>query len=67
MRTYVDQRYLEERERFGLMATCEYCQHFDPPSGECSMKYPTEPHREALHQAAQDGDAVFYCKYFTVD
>lgn len=67
MRTYVDQRYREECQRFKLMATCEHCQHYAPPDRSCSLGFPTAPHRDEAHQAAKDGEPIWYCKYFTVD
>ncbi len=65
MRTYVDPRYLDERERFKLMATCEFCEHFSHGDKKCSLGFPNDMHREAAHQAALDGDAVLFCKYFS--
>ncbi len=67
MRTYVDSRFLAERERFRLLCTCECCQHFDPQDEFCSLGFPTAPHREAVHQRAREGEAILFCKYFTID
>ena len=64
MRTYVDQRFLEERERFALRATCERCQHFVTATETCSLDFPAAPHLDRVHARAQVGDAIFFCKHF---
>ncbi|MFH1807539.1 MAG: hypothetical protein ABIJ09_02245 [Pseudomonadota bacterium] len=67
MRTVVDQRYLDERARFDLRATCEHCEHFDTGHASCSLLFPVEPHREATHRRAAVGERVLFCKYFSID
>jgi hypothetical protein len=67
MRTIVDARYLDERQRFDLRATCEHCEHFDMRGQACSLLFPVAPHREAVHAAAREGDPVLFCKYFSID
>ena len=66
MRLFVDDRYLQDRARFALRATCDHCAHFDPDAERCSLDYPTAPHREALHQGLRDGDVLMFCKTFEV-
>ena len=67
MRTIVDQRYLDERERFGLRATCGACQHFDHRDTHCSLGFPVEPHLDQTHAQAQIGKSVMFCKYFEME
>jgi hypothetical protein len=64
VRLFVDPRYLEERARFSLRATCDHCAHFDTDHARCSLGYPTDPHREPLHQGLRDGDVLLFCKTF---
>ena len=67
MRTFVDARYLEERERFALRATCGHCQHFDRRRRACSLGFPSEPHQDETHARAQPGQAIMFCKFFEMD
>jgi hypothetical protein len=45
MRTFVDERLIEEVERYKLRYTCESCVHFDASFSRCSLGYPNEIHR----------------------
>jgi len=67
VKTFVDQRYLDEKQRFELRCACEACQHFAPTVDACSLGFPTEPHREGAHAAPAIGSCVLFCKYFEVD
>ncbi len=62
MRSIVDARFLEERERFRLRHACEDCMHFDASAGECAHGFPTEEHRRARVDAVTVGDEVVFCK-----
>jgi len=67
MRTYADRRYLEERERYKLRATCGFCQHFAPSEERCSLTFPIEPHRDETHARARPDQAIWFCKFFELD
>ena len=67
MRLFVDPNYLKQREQFAFKATCEHCVHFSPDDDACSLVFPAEPHREALHASFKDGDTLMFCKTFQVD
>jgi hypothetical protein len=53
--------FVEERARFGLRFTCEYCTYFHVERERCMHGYPNAEHREA-HQG-QAAELVF-CKEF---
>ncbi|MCD6497934.1 MAG: hypothetical protein J7M25_06450 [Deltaproteobacteria bacterium] len=58
----MDERFLEERERYRLRHTCEYCSFFDAKTGTCRHGWPNEEHREAWYEGA--GDRIVFCKEF---
>jgi hypothetical protein len=62
MRSTVDARFLEERERFRFRHACEDCMHFDEAAAACSHGFPTEDHRRAKTASARPGDPVVFCK-----
>jgi hypothetical protein len=64
VKLFVNRAFLDERRTFSLRYTCEYCVHFDPDAQACSFTYPTQPHRQAQHDALQDGDVLMFCKTF---
>lgn len=66
MRTAWNLTLGQERERFALRHTCEYCGHFDPAAQRCRHEWPTAGHRRADYEAvaAAGGGEVTFCKEF---
>ena len=67
MRTYVDQRYLDERVRFALRCCCDDCQHWDGPRDLCTLGFPTAPHRRERHERDVADGYILFCKHFELD
>lgn len=67
MRTYVDDRYRDERERFALRCCCDDCQHWDGGRDLCELSFPTEPHRRERHQRDVAAGYILFCKHFELD
>jgi hypothetical protein len=61
MHFVVDQRLLDETERYRLELHCESCVHFDEARESCSEEYPSEPHRR---KSLQIGEPLWFCKHF---
>jgi hypothetical protein len=51
MRTRVDEKLLEQAERFAFRFACDDCAHFAPEGPRCSLAYPLAPRRDALRQS----------------
>jgi hypothetical protein len=64
VKTVVDDRLLEEAERFALRFACEDCAHFDGGGERCLHAFPTAPHRRAL---LRPGSVLSFCKEFELD
>lgn len=62
MRFRLSKEFLEERSRFDLVHTCEYCAHFNPSSSSCVHGYPVDDHVTASLNRIE-GELVF-CKEF---
>ena len=58
MKTLVDERLLDEAERFRLRHSCEDCAHFD--GARCGDAWPTEEHRLPV----VNGSFIVFCKQF---
>lgn len=50
MRTLVDERLLDEAQRFAFRFACEDCVHFDVDADRCSLAYPATPRRDDLRR-----------------
>jgi hypothetical protein len=61
MITRIDQRLRTEAQRYALRFGCEACLAFDPSLSVCAYGFPTEPHREAELERA---DELLFCKAF---
>ena len=54
--------FRDERTRFGLRFTCEYCSYFHPDQERCTHGYPNAEHRAARYEA--DQAELLFCKDF---
>ena len=64
MRVDFDERFVEQRERYGFLHTCEHCAHFDEVTGECLHGFPNEEHRMAFYDPADPPSYILFCKDF---
>jgi hypothetical protein len=64
MITPVDPRLRTEARRYALRFGCEACRAFDPERATCAYGFPTEPHREAVIDRA---DELAFCKAFELE
>jgi hypothetical protein len=60
MRQPVNERFLEELERFVLCYTCDDCVHFSRHVDVCAHGWPNQDHRVT----PQVGGDVVFCKEF---
>ena len=60
----MSETFRKEREQHRLVFTCEDCLHFCGAREECAVRYPTEPHRDALIDGLVDGERLYFCKMF---
>ncbi|MCA9633743.1 MAG: hypothetical protein KC766_39095 [Myxococcales bacterium] len=61
MRTRVDQRLIEDCERYAFRFTCESCCYFAEGNEGCALGYPNQEHREGH---VQPGGELVFCKEF---
>ncbi len=61
MKHRLDERLLDEVERFRLRYSCEACVHFDPIEARCGEGYPNHEHRQRPLRA---GEWLCFCKSF---
>ncbi len=61
-----DERFVEQRRRFHLRHTCEFCAFFDAATGACVHGWPNDRHREQYYDPSegQGGDRIVFCKEF---
>ncbi len=61
MKHRVDERLLDEVERFRLRYSCEACVHFEVAGGRCGEGFPNQEHRQ---RPLQLGAGLYFCKAF---
>lgn len=57
----IDDQLRAEVKRFKLTFACTDCAQFDPEGDQCSLGYPTDPHRSA---DLTGRDVLVFCKTF---
>ena len=61
MKTLVDERLIDEAERFAFRFACEDCAHFDTRGESCSLAYPATPRRVDLRRTHLELCKTFEC------
>jgi hypothetical protein len=62
VRFRLSKEFLEERTKFVLVHTCEYCVHFNPGKVSCVHGYPVDDHVTASLE--RDEAELVFCKEF---
>ena len=57
----IDDRLRDEAKRFRLAFACVDCASFEAKNQECSLGYPTGPHRDSALDARAE---LIFCKSF---